>query len=120
MQIKCFNGTLRETMEEKKKSRSRTYKCKCQRCRELFRGRFGQKYCSARCRAGEWYSLRKSKAKDYYKRTEDIKEKKEVEVNEKGCPFCKGTLYTPAAQPEIIKCSNIYKGCPGLWKIPNR
>lgn len=92
------------------------HKGKCLRCKKLFLGLFGQKYCSTACRAAHWYTLKKSGNKNTItKQTEGIR----LEVNDKNCPYCNGYLYTPAGQPDIIKCENININCSkGYWSLP--
>ena len=92
------------------------HKGKCLRCRKPFLGVFGQKYCSTPCRAANWYTLNKSANKQQItKQVDGIK----LEVNGKNCPYCNGYLYTPAGQPDIIKCENININCPlGYWCSP--
>src|ERR1700739_1544936 len=90
----------------------------CQRCEAKFLGRFGQKYCSANCRSGQWYRQHKSAALkiDINTETESTKTGISILVDDGNCPFCKGQLYTPAGQKEIIKCENINLGCNGYWQ----
>ena len=92
------------------------HKGKCLRCGKLFLGLFGQKYCSTSCRAAHWYTLKKSGNKNTITKIPDgIR----LEVNSKNCPYCNGFLYTPAGQPDIIKCENINISCPkGYWSLP--
>ena len=97
------------------------HKGKCERCGTSFLGRFGQKYCSPQCRAANWYTLKNAGSKRLHVFTKPA-DAIPVEVNGKGlqsCPYCKGQLYTPAAQPYIIKCENININCPkGYWRTP--